>query len=341
MRGKPLISFIVPVYNSEKYIDKCIKSIINQTVKNFEVIIIDDGSKDTTYCKCREYEIKYSNIKVFTQSNQGVAVARNNGLKNSAGEWIIFVDSDDEVFPDYIESVLQYIDKEYELIIFDYKVKGKNYREESYELYSEIYTGNRKIDLVRCALNNKSLNENWGNVSLRSPWAKVYKKSLLDNNEIGFIPKIKMGEDLLFNINVYLNASKIVYIKKIEYIVDERDDSVSRDYINNMDEVDRLFYENLYELLIKYNLPNEIWTLYYKESFIGIMRCMKYQYFNRKCKLPYGEIKQRLDKIITSNPYIKGIEISKKDNDLNKKIVAWLLYLRFFYMLKIIYTIKK
>lgn len=340
MKLKPLISFIIPVYNGERYIDKCIESILNQTVKNFEIIIIDDGSKDNTFNKCKYYQSKYNNIKVFTQENQGVSIARNNGLKNSSGEWIIFVDSDDEVVEDYIECVLKYLDNESDLILFEYGVDKKNNKDISNKIYTETYIEDKKNDLIICALDNKRMSEKWRNISLRAPWAKVYKKSLLKNYNIKFTPKIKMGEDLLFNINVYLNANKVKYIKKIVYIVDERNDSVSRDYIDNLDEIDKLFYDNLYKILDKYNLSNDIWTLYYKESFVGIMRCMKYQYFNSKCKLSYSEVKKRLNNMIVSEPYIKAIDITKKNSSFNKKIIAWLLYFRLFYILKVIYTIK-
>lgn len=342
MEDRPLISFVVPVYNSERYIDKCINSILNQTVGDFEIIIIDDGSKDNSFKKCKKYQNENKNVKVFSQRNQGVSVARNNGLSKSNGEWIIFVDSDDEIVPDYIETALPYINNyKYDLIIFDYGISGKEYNNISSKLYSEVYLKNESIELLKCVFTNENLNNNWGNVSLRSPWAKIYRKSLLNKEEIVFIQKVKMGEDLLFNINVYLKANKICYVKKVVYIVNERNDSVSRSYISNMDEVDRIFYEVLNELLLKFNLPNEIRTLYYREALVGIMRCMKYQYFNKKCKLSYKDIKQRLNIIVISEPYIKAIEIAKKEKSLNRKIIGWLLYLRWFYILKVIYTLKK
>ena len=342
MEYGPLISFVVPVYYSERYIDKCITSILNQTITNFEIIIIDDGSKDNSLKKCKKYEDKNKNVKVFTQKNQGVSVARNNGLSKSNGSWIVFVDSDDEIACDYIESALPYIDNyRYDLIIFDYGVSGEEYNNISTNLYSETYSRNENIELLKCALKNENLNNNWGNVSLRSPWAKIYRKSLLDKEKIVFIKNVKMGEDLLFNINVYLRANKICYVKKVLYIVDERNDSVSRSYISNMDEVDKRFYEVLNELLLKFNLPNEVWYLYYREAFVGIMRCMKYQYFNEKCKLSYKDVKQRLNIIVASEPYIKAIEIAKGEKFLNRKLIGWLLYLRWFYILKIIYNFKR
>ena len=90
-----LVSIIVPMYNSEKYIERCVKSLISQSYKNIEIVIVDDGSKDNSLQLIKDYANKDSRIKVYTQSNQGPSVARNTGLDNSTGKYIMFVDADD------------------------------------------------------------------------------------------------------------------------------------------------------------------------------------------------------------------------------------------------------
>lgn len=342
MEGRPLISFIVPVYNSERYIDKCINSILNQTVGDFEIIIIDDGSKDNSFKKCKKYQNENENVKVFSQRNQGVSVARNNGLKNSKGEWIAFVDVDDQIAPNYIESVLYYInEKKYDLIQFDFFINEKEYEIKNIESNYTVYGKNEAMELVEATFSNKRNNLNCENIILRSPCTKVYKKEFIENEKINFIPNLKMGEDFIFNINVYLKMKKMCYIKKGLYKVEARSDSASRGYIHNMDEVDKLFYDKLKEVFIKHKITKSIWDLYYEEAFVGIMRCMKYQYFNKKCEMDYKTISDRMNKLVKIEPYNRAIEITKKEKSLNKKIVAWLLDLKFFYVLKIIYTLKR
>ena len=98
-----MVSIVVPVFNVEKYLDECLKSILNQTYNNFELILINDGSTDKSGVICDEYRKKYNNIKVIHQENQGQAVARNNGVKISKSEWIMFVDSDDVIHPYLLE----------------------------------------------------------------------------------------------------------------------------------------------------------------------------------------------------------------------------------------------
>lgn len=108
---KSFFSIIIPAYNASNYIKECIKSIINQTVDKYEIIIVDDGSTDNTLEICEELQKKYKNIKVFHQENMGVVYARARGVKESKGEYLIFCDSDDMIHPETLESVQCAIDK--------------------------------------------------------------------------------------------------------------------------------------------------------------------------------------------------------------------------------------
>lgn len=102
-KSLPKVSIIVPIHNVEKYLKECVNSILNQSYKDFELILINDGSADKSGDICDEYKKKYDNIKVIHQKNQGQAVARNNGVKLSQAEWIMFVDSDDVIHPNLLE----------------------------------------------------------------------------------------------------------------------------------------------------------------------------------------------------------------------------------------------
>lgn len=106
-----LISVVVPIYNVEKYLERCVNSIINQTYKNLDIILVDDGSQDNSGKICNKYKEKYSNIHVIHQKNQGLSVARNNGLAIAKGDYITFIDSDDWIKEDMIESLFNAIQK--------------------------------------------------------------------------------------------------------------------------------------------------------------------------------------------------------------------------------------
>lgn len=126
MGEKPLISIIVPVYNTGEYLSRCLDSILNQTYKNIEVIIIDDGSTDDSLKIIREYAKRNSAIKYFTQNNSGQATARNKGIKYADGEYIMFVDSDDYVSNDFCEVAYNSIHNNYSEIAFFDMYAGRN-----------------------------------------------------------------------------------------------------------------------------------------------------------------------------------------------------------------------
>lgn len=117
MKESDLISVIVPVYNAEKYLNRCVDSILSQTMTNFELLLIDDGSQDNSGRICDEYAEKDARVRAFHKPNGGVSSARNLGLDNAMGNWITYVDADDRCSCDYLEHLLSKVDDDTDLII--------------------------------------------------------------------------------------------------------------------------------------------------------------------------------------------------------------------------------
>ena len=113
----PLVSIIVPVYNAEKYLNRCVDSILSQAMTDFELLLIDDGSKDNSGRICDEYATKDARVRVFHKPNGGVSSARNLGLDNAIGKWITYVDADDRCSCEYLEHLLAKTDEETDLIL--------------------------------------------------------------------------------------------------------------------------------------------------------------------------------------------------------------------------------
>ena len=211
MNEKALISVIVPVYNVEKYIEKCLDSIINQTYKNIEILLIDDGSTDSSGKICDDYSKQDKRIKVFHKENGGLSSARNYGVDKSKGEYLTFIDSDDIIELDYIDYLFGLIKKyDVELSICPYTVIINNTKKYNF--------GKNNIeelmDTERCL--KRMLCEEGFTVSA---CAKMYKKSLFD--DIKF-PVNKLCEDngttykLMFKCDniAYGNISKYNYFKR-------------------------------------------------------------------------------------------------------------------------------
>ncbi len=198
------VSVIIPVYNIDKYISKCLDSIINQSIFNdIEVIVVNDGSTDESYNICLEYSKKYNNIFLFSQKNSGVSSARNYGMKRATGKYIIFIDGDDFIDSNYIELLLVNMDNgQYDLVISDYWIYQSDLDKKSYRNSSKIKIWNDKNEIIRDLLSGNEIGNNL--------FDKLFVTKLV--NSIKFDENIKIGEDLLF---IYFYLKKINKIKGI------------------------------------------------------------------------------------------------------------------------------
>lgn len=200
---EPAVSIIIPVYNSENTLRKCIVSLAEQTFCNNQIIIINDGSTDGSLDIIKELEDRYNNIEYYNQDNQGVSSARNNGLKRASGEYLLFVDADDYLEPSYISDLYSCAkNQNADIVISSYKKQyedGKNVL----KVVDPINSSISSYTLIMELLNNRKANiEGY-------PWGKLFKRNI--TNELSFDPKISICEDLLFCIEAACN-SKNIYI---------------------------------------------------------------------------------------------------------------------------------
>ncbi|NTQ43048.1 glycosyltransferase family 2 protein, partial [Enterococcus faecium] len=227
MNISPLVSIIIPVYNIEKFIAKCLESLVSQTYKNIEIIIVNDGSTDKSPSICRSYAAKDNRIKLINQKNQGLSGARNTGIQHITGDLVLFVDGDDWLDDNCCEVLVkeQKENNSY-LIIFPYV---REYRDKSYKRklftkdvltfsdyeYKEFYR--RLVGPVEEELKNPSEIDIYSTV-----WGKLYKKDLLENK---FVDTKKIGtEDLLFNIMNLINARRVKYTSSTYYHYNKTND---------------------------------------------------------------------------------------------------------------------
>lgn len=235
----PKISIIVPVYNVEQYLTKCIESILAQNFTNFELLLINDGSMDASGEICDDYAQKDDRVKVYHKENGGVSSARNLGIEQSLGEYICFVDSDDWLEQEYIDAFfLDNIGDRKTLIIQDLlydTIKGSSKR---YYLKKEFLKTNQFLSAYT---EYKILN-------YPSPYCKLYNAEIIKSNQIVFNINIHFAEDLLFFLNYIQYIDSVRFIDKAYYhYVDHNQNSLSKNYYSS---------ENEYYIfsLIKYNL---------------------------------------------------------------------------------------
>ena len=226
-----LISVIVPVYNTEKYLRRCIDSVLAQTYTDFELLLIDDGSKDSSGTICDEYAAQDARVRVFHKENGGVSSARNLGLDNAQGEWITFVDSDDYIEENFLKSFERKLDAD--IVIGNAVV-----------LKSHIGT---KIHLKYIPLGfyfdiRQILCDHMQELNLRSPWGKLYRTNII--SDLKFNESIHLGEDTLFNLCCFQR------ITSISVLGDEnaRSSYVYRDFDNYCKKYEMSVYVSVYNL---------------------------------------------------------------------------------------------
>lgn len=210
----PLISIIVPVYKTEKYLDRCMESIINQTYTNLEIILIDDSSPDNCPAMCDAWAKKDSRIKVLHIENNGVANARNQGLKITNGEYIGFVDSDDYIELNAFEQIVALaIDTNADITVCDYQINNETQGNKSHRLITQedalkiVATGDYKYGVL---------------------WNKLYKKSVIEGIEM---PHLVCSEDLVFNYYSFKNSNIIVESDlKLYHYCQYEDSTVHKDF---------------------------------------------------------------------------------------------------------------
>lgn len=253
------VSIIVPVYNVEKYLSDCVDSILNQSYKNIEIILVNDGSTDNSPSICDEYSRKDDRVKVIHKKNEGVSVARNSGIKAASGEYIAFVDSDDLVDKSIYTNMIETIDnKNTDLVMCSFK---RIFNNGDMELSDEpLKEGYYNKDLIFEELILPMVGNSFSNMSspliMGAIWRCLYKKEIIEKYDITF-PKIKIAEDMLFHL-YYLAACESVYVTKEPlYYYRYNNLSATKNYISNL--WDTLMYQLklVEEALMKFGIYNE------------------------------------------------------------------------------------
>lgn len=296
------ISIIIPIYNADDYIEKCVNSILNQTYKNYEIILIDDGSTDNSLAICNNYASKNENIKVIHIENGGPSRARNIGIKNASGEYILFIDADDVIKNDMIEKLVLICDdadvvmcsyyqcKNYQKldkdkIVFDHKLGNNIFKE-----------GQIKNIFVKGFYTNNI-------VGLWSMWNKLYKRNFIKKNDIILNESLIRAEDFWFNFDIFCYAQKVITTSEpLYYYMQVNDNSIMhRIRYSQYDE----WVNNRKKLLQK----NEIlkikidYCVFYKNFLYNVSVYIRY--------LAQQKEKEKIYKILQDKFYLENLKYGK------------------------------
>lgn len=313
------VSIIVPVYNTKKeYLEECFKSINRQKYKNIEVVIVDDGSEEEIALFLDTYN-KFENYKVFHKKNEGVSTARNFGIENATGEWLMFMDSDDLLSDNAVEPLINNSES-MDIVIGTVKRTNVN---NVINIENRVLEDEEKYDLIKSIFQAKSSKYYY----VDSLCGKLYKKSFWETNNLKLEKDLKYGEDSFINIEAYIKAKKINFLPELVYFWRANEESVTSKYNPKlMDEQEKTLNK------IKDKFPQIIET--YEKEFISyvskaIKNIIENMYCSKECT---KECRIELLKKIESKPvFIECINSNLySEVPLERKIMLKLLKFRLY-----------
>ena len=248
------VSVVVPIYNAGKKLEKCIKSILNQTFTNFELILVNDGSTDNSINICKKYELKDNRVRVIDKKNEGSIATRNRGVMEASGDYIMFVDADDYIATTAIEKLyIDAKDKDLDIIVCNtYKVLGdraiiKQINNSHYFKNDKIYEGNDIKDKLAEAYLH-------GHPFPASIHSKLYKRELLLSSG-KYLDRIKfLGDDMYYNLEMFLKAQKVKVIREPLY------------YYRTGGFTSRYMPHHFYDIVNGYEIQKEVIEEYYIDT---------------------------------------------------------------------------
>ena len=255
------ISVIVPIYNASKYIDRCMRSIYAQTFINYEIILVNDGSKDDSLALCSKYAEKDSRITVIDKENGGAGSARNAGLQIANGKYVYFLDADDEISTNLLERVYNEAeDRQSDLVVF--AIKRQTVDSDSGNVLHESTTGQREIYIyTKDDFRRQFSKLYYEGVLFGGPVNKLYKMQIIKDNQIAF-PDLRRGQDEIFNFRYYMYTTSCSVMPDILYTYysydqKEKNKKYRLEYFEN---TTITYYRTLNNLISTFGLTEEEYT---------------------------------------------------------------------------------
>lgn len=327
----PLISFVVPVYNAERTLHDCVRSLIKQTFGNIEIILVNNCSTDESLGKCNELAKEDERVKVVDIAEKGVSVARNKGIEAASGEFITFVDADDWVDPNVCELFAD-LNAKYDYDLFCYSAQYHKKRKTTttylFDKDIELLSQNQKEELQikvfapQAPIFSYKTNTRFAG----SAWGKFYKREILLKNNLRFATETIISEDVLFNTLSLDYFYRIGYTKRCFYHYEQSVGSAQNRYRPNSDKYFMFVIERIQEWLL--NTGKD-------QRFVDAANCLFVHYlfgvlkedlFHKDNKCSYTEKSNKLKKILSDDIWNNIVEMVKMNYfSTPEKMLIWLL----------------
>lgn len=298
-----LVSIIVPIYNVEKYLDSCLESISKQTYSNIEVIMVNDGSKDSSRMIAEKYQEKDKRFILVDKENGGLSSGRNYGMQYIKGTFVSFIDSDDFISPYYVQAFLNNFDNDTDIIIADYVLYNINNQKSYFHgkaiKNEEFSTNKEKKKLIEYLL--------CGQYPVMSVWKNMYRTGFLKDNGLQFVSeRIVYAEDKLFHVEAYTKARKVKTISDIVFYHLVVSGSLSQSYRKNYFEMSKELHLRIIELLDRYY--DHEFSCWYQRRIPSVIGSAMFNLCKCNCKEALHNMKKILADDMVINSYNQRYE---------------------------------
>ena len=338
-----MISVIIPVYNAELTLSRCIDSVLASACGDFEIILVNDGSADKSPEICSAYAGKDSRIHFVTQENQGVSAARNRGIREASGEWIIFLDADDFISDDFLSLVARPEYRHMDLILFRFAIHSSDVSAvsrdtdapEGMPVEAHCYQGDGMLPLLRRILAPRPLDDGFA-PDFRTPCARAYRKSILEQYAIRFSPDIRIGEDLLFNLEYQLKAGSCAVIPRTVYFYDVHGDSSSHHFSPWLHENHARLLQAVRDVLDSSGMFAALEEDYYSYALENLTYVLIREIFSPHSPRKYRESRKLCQEMRWNRMYIDAFSYNRKTGILPRKVLVLFFRLKCYLIVKFI-----
>lgn len=318
-------SIVVPCYKVERFLPKCIESLCSQTMREIEIILVDDGSPDNSGKICDEWANKDKRIKVIHKSNGGVSAARNDGLALAQGEYIIFCDSDDWMASDALESLyVKAKETDADIVIGDVAQVFGNIEKIVHFYDKEFVTSDKEYidELIKTNFCRKYCPNPYNGkpaFGYGGPWNKAVRRAFLIDNQVKFDVRVKgIFDDIIYTAYILAKAKKIAYIQKNIYYYRILSNSITHSYKSNLLEINDAIFNSWNEFIAKYGADGRFAEAYSANVIRRLKSTLGLYYFSPKNPMSLSEQFKDIKRLIKQEPYATAIKEAKPAKLLHK-----------------------
>ncbi len=307
-----MISVILPIYRTPKaYLERSVGSLRSQTYADLEILLVDDGSPDYVKVFCQEQERQDPRIHYVPIVHQGVSVARNTGLDLAKGDYVAFVDPDDWVLPEYMETLLKTIEKHsVPFAAVDSYITVDGAQKENRFLNGEerILKGTEKNALLYQLFGKRLTDYYPPYIAFGVPWGKLFRRNWLESNDLRFVPGMVRMQDNIFVLYAIEKAEAIAYSPKSLYVYRMEQGSASRRYDPQLIGYFEKYYREAELFLDRYKKEDLLYRALKMKELTSFHSYFRYVYFHSKNPDPYSITKKQIIRKLQEEPYVTALQ---------------------------------